>query len=156
MKLPGNFRGKKKGGFILHKTMVLCTMFLIIFYSPSHNFSNEETEKPKNLKKTEEYHLEPEWKALASWYGKEFHRKRMADGGIFDMYKISVAHRDLPFGTILKITNLENFRVIRAEVKDRGPYVEGRELDLSFKAASLLGAVKKGLIPVKIEIIGFS
>jgi rare lipoprotein A (peptidoglycan hydrolase) len=101
---------------------------------------------------------EVQWKAYngrASWYGPGFHGKKMANGKIYDQNQILVAHRTLPLGLRVKITNLNNNKSLEALILDRGPYtiINGkydREVDLSFKAAKLLGAVKQGVIPVKI------
>jgi rare lipoprotein A len=101
---------------------------------------------------------EIQWKSYsgrASWYGPGFHGKKMANGEVYDQNKILVAHRTFPLGLKVRITNLENERSIVALVLDRGPYtiINGkydREVDLSFKAAKLLGAIKPGVIPVKI------
>lgn len=82
---------------------------------------------------------------VASWYGKWHHGKKMSNGKKFDMNKITVAHKYLPLGTVLHIKNLVNNRVILATVTDRGPYIDGRELDLSHAAAIKLGFVKSGL-----------
>lgn len=88
----------------------------------------------------------------ASWYGSGFQGKKMANGKRFDLRKISVAHRSLPLGTKVRIMNLRNRKSIVAFVSDRGPYIRGREMDLSYAAAKKLGAVRDGVIPVKIEI----
>lgn len=76
---------------------------------------------------------------LASWYGPGFHGKTTANGEIFDMYAISAAHKTLPFGTIVRVTDLETGRSLVVRINDRGPFVEGRIIDLSFGAARLLG-----------------
>jgi len=88
----------------------------------------------------------------ASWYGPGFQGKKMANGKHYDVRKVSVAHRSLPLGTKVRIINLRNRKSIVAFVSDRGPYVRGREIDLSYAAAKKLGAVRDGVIPVKIEI----
>lgn len=95
----------------------------------------------------------------ASWYGPGFHGKEMANGEIYNQHKILVAHRTLPLGIRVKITNLHNDKSIIAPVLDRGPYIKkngrySREIDLSRKAAKLLGALKPGIILVKIEPLG--
>ncbi len=95
------------------------------------------------------------YKGRASWYGPGFHGKRMANGEIYDQNEILVAHRTLPLGLKVRITNLENSKSIIAEVLDRGPYTKkngkyDREVDLSFAAAKLLGAIEPGVISVKI------
>lgn len=91
---------------------------------------------------------------LASWYGPGFHGKKMANGQFFNMYDEStVAHKSLPFGTKLEITNPTNNQVIYAVVKDRGPYIQGREIDLSYAGAQKLGIVDIGVEKLKIRII---
>jgi len=92
----------------------------------------------------------PEHQGLASWYGPGFHGKKRADGRLYNMHRILVAHRDLPLGTRVRVTNLNNWRTIETLVCDRGPYFPGRNLDLSRQAAKMLGALKPGVIPVQI------
>lgn len=96
---------------------------------------------------------ENELVVLASWYGPGFHGEKMANGKKFDMRRNIAAHPTLPLGTKLKVTNLRNQRSVVVAVMDRGPYVAGRELDLSYGAARRLGGVKAGVIPVKIKIL---
>jgi len=90
---------------------------------------------------------------IASWYGKQFHGKPTSSGKIFDMHKISAAHKTLPLGTCLKVTNLQNGKNIVLRVNDRGPFVSGRIIDLSFKAAEMLDMVAGGTAPVRIEAV---
>jgi rare lipoprotein A len=87
----------------------------------------------------------------ASWYGKEFHGRKTASNEIFDMYGISAAHRTLPLGAVLRVTNLENYRSITVRVNDRGPFVKNRVLELSYGAAKELGFVAQGTARVKLE-----
>jgi len=101
----------------------------------------------------------PAYEGLASWYGPGFHGQNMANGQVYDMNKIIVAHRTLPLGRKVCVTNLDNGRSIVAPVLDRGPYVKNnqgeytREIDLSYVVALELGTIKKGVVPVKIEPI---
>jgi rare lipoprotein A len=90
---------------------------------------------------------------IASWYGKKFHGRLTSNGEIFDMYKISAAHKTLPINTSLKVTHLQNNKTIVVRVNDRGPFVAGRIIDLSFKAAEMLGMVSAGTAKVKIEAV---
>jgi len=90
---------------------------------------------------------------IASWYGKKFHGRPTSNGEIFDMYKISAAHKTLPINTSLKVTNLLNNKTIVVRVNDRGPFVAGRIIDLSFKAAEMLCIVVDGTAKVKIEAV---
>ena len=91
---------------------------------------------------------------LASWYGEFHHGLRTASGEIFDMGAMTAAHRSLPLGTRLQVTNLENGRSARVRVNDRGPYVADRVLDLSRGAARALGMVERGVALVRLELIG--
>lgn len=93
------------------------------------------------------------WEGNASWYGVEFHGRRAADGSRFNMYELTAAHRTLPFGTRLQVTNLRNGRTVKVTVTDRGPFVEGRIIDLSFAAAQQIGMLGGGITPVRLEVI---
>ena len=90
---------------------------------------------------------------VTSYYGKKFHGRKTANGETFNMYKLSAAHRVLPLGTVVKVTNLENGRWVVVKVNDRGPFIEGRILDLSFAAALELEMVQQGTARVMIEIV---
>jgi rare lipoprotein A len=89
----------------------------------------------------------------ASWYGKEFHGRKTASGEIFDMYGISAAHRTLPLGTTIRVTNLDNYKSIKVRVNDRGPFVRSRVLELSYGAAKELEFVAQGTARVKVEAL---
>ncbi|MFC1851828.1 septal ring lytic transglycosylase RlpA family protein [candidate division CSSED10-310 bacterium] len=91
--------------------------------------------------------------AIASWYGPKFHGRATSSGEIFNMYAISCAHRTLPFGTRVKITNRINNRSLIVRVNDRGPFVPGREFDLSYGAARELGFVGAGVIEIHYECL---
>lgn len=90
---------------------------------------------------------------LASWYGEFHHGRQTASGEIFDMTQLTAAHRTLPLGTHLRVTNLENGRIVRVRVNDRGPYVTDRVLDLSHQAARVLDMVERGVVPVRFDIV---
>ncbi|MEM7073098.1 MAG: septal ring lytic transglycosylase RlpA family protein, partial [Pseudomonadota bacterium] len=90
---------------------------------------------------------------IASWYGPAFHGKLTANGAIFDMNAISAAHRTLPLPSWVMVTNLENGRALKVLVNDRGPYIDGRILDLSRKAARILGFEQQGVVWVRVEIL---
>jgi rare lipoprotein A len=90
---------------------------------------------------------------IASWYGVPFHGRRAANGEIFDMNTLVAAHRTLPFGSILRVTNLNNGRQIEVRVIDRGPFVGGRVLDLARAAAVGLDMIGAGTAPVRIEVL---
>lgn len=86
----------------------------------------------------------------ASWYGKKFHGKKTANGEIYNMYAKTAAHKTLPLGTFVKVRNLENNRETVVRINDRGPFVDGRIIDLSYKAARAIDMVGKGTAPVEI------
>jgi len=92
-------------------------------------------------------------RGIASWYGKDFHGRPTASGEIYNMYRLTAAHRLLPLGTIARVTNLKNGRSVVVKINDRGPFVDGRIIDLSYKAALKLGMVEDGLAPVEIRIL---
>ena len=104
------------------------------WYYPTENFEYTET-------------------GIASWYGPNFHGKPTANGEIFDQNLITAAHRTLPLPSAVRVTNLENGRTINLRVNDRGPFARGRIIDLSRRAAQLLGFEKNGTAKVRVEII---
>jgi rare lipoprotein A len=86
----------------------------------------------------------------ASWYGHAFHGLSTASGEAFDMNALTAAHRTLPLGTRVLVRNLGNDRTVVVEINDRGPYVRGRDIDLSYGAAQALGMVRPGVVQVEI------
>jgi len=90
----------------------------------------------------------------ASWYGKKFHGRKTANGETYDMYGDTAAHKTLPMGTMLLVTNLENGKEIVVRVNDRGPFVKNRIIDLTYTAAKKLGMIKNGT--AKVEIVAIS
>ena len=99
----------------------------------------------------EDYHYSEV--GTASWYGDDFHAKRTANGEKYDMHTLTAAHRTLPLPSIVKVTNLENGRSLVVRVNDRGPYAKDRIIDLSKRAAQLLGYQVKGTTKVRVEIM---
>lgn len=91
---------------------------------------------------------------IASWYGPGFHGRQTASGVVYDQNLMVAAHKTLPFGTVARVTNLENGRQVEVCIVDRGPYVKGRVIDLSSSAAKALGIKSKGTARVKIEDLG--
>jgi len=89
----------------------------------------------------------------ASWYGPGFHGHRTANGEVYDQMSFTAAHKSLKFGTLLKVTNLKNDKSVVVRINDRGPYIHGRDLDLSKAAALELGFVRKGVSKIKVEEI---
>jgi rare lipoprotein A len=87
----------------------------------------------------------------ASWYGPHFHGKKTANGEYFNQMAFTAAHKKLRFGTLLRITNPRNNNSVIVRINDRGPYIKGRELDLSKASASVLGLTEKGYLKVKVD-----
>ena len=90
----------------------------------------------------------------ASWYGKKFHGHHTANGEIYDMHKKTAAHKILPFGTYVKVSNLSNNRHTIVRINDRGPFVKGRIIDLSYEAAKEIGLIGPGVAIVKVTALG--
>lgn len=93
---------------------------------------------------------------IASWYGNPYHGRKTSSGEVFDMNQMTAAHRTLPFGAMVKVTNLENRRTVMVRINDRGPFVEGRIIDLSRAAAREIGLLGPGLARVRIELAGYT
>ncbi|HLI10918.1 MAG TPA: septal ring lytic transglycosylase RlpA family protein [Alphaproteobacteria bacterium] len=88
----------------------------------------------------------------ASWYGRSHQGRKTASGEAFDMRAMTAAHPSLPFGTVVRVTNLANGRMVKVRVNDRGPYGRGRVIDLSAEAAQALGMTVDGTAQVRIEV----
>ncbi|MBI1407015.1 MAG: septal ring lytic transglycosylase RlpA family protein [Caulobacter sp.] len=91
---------------------------------------------------------------IASWYGQQFHNKQTSNGEVFDMWVISAAHKTLPLPSIVEVTNLDNGKKIRVRVNDRGPFVDGRIIDMSRAGAQALGFDRKGTARVRVRYVG--
>ena len=89
----------------------------------------------------------------ASWYGGKFHGRKTANGERFNKHGFTGAHKKLPFGTIIRVTNLRNGKEVYIRVNDRGPFAKGRIVDLSLAAAEVIGFNGRGVIKVKIEVV---
>ena len=120
--------------------------YLIIFtflYSVSCSVAKEKKESPKYVFYE---------KGNASWYGPGFNGKKTASGEIFNMNKLTAAHKTLGFGTMVRVTNLKNNKRVIVTINDRGPFAKGRIIDLSKKAALAIDMINDGVVPVKIEL----
>jgi rare lipoprotein A len=92
---------------------------------------------------------------IASWYGKKFHGRPTSNGEIYDMYAMTAAHKTLPLGVEVRVTNRRNGKSTVVRVNDRGPFVAGRIIDLSYSAAKQLDVVEQGTAPVEIVALGY-
>jgi rare lipoprotein A len=102
------------------------------------------TESPKPIKS---------WVGNASWYGTEFNGRKTADGERFDSESLTAAHPNLPFGSVVRVVNQRNGRFEVVRINDRGPYQEGREIDVSYRVARQIGLLHAGVIQVRLELI---
>jgi len=90
---------------------------------------------------------------FASWYGEEYHGRKTSSGEIYDMYALTAAHKTLPFGSEVKVTNLENGKAVNVRINDRGPFVEDRIIDLSYNSAKAIDMLNKGIAKVSLSLI---
>lgn len=122
---------------------------------PSGNGGHHKTGKPYRVAGHTYYPLASasgyDRTGVASWYGRKFHGRKTANGEYFDMHALSAAHRTLPLPSLVRVTNLDNGRQIVVRVNDRGPFVKGRLIDLSYAAAKSLGYAKRGITHVRVE-----
>ena len=91
---------------------------------------------------------------VASWYGPDFQGRPTSSGEIFDMNAFTCAHKEYLFGTKLKVTNMSNNKSVECVVNDRGPFIKGRDIDLSYAAARQIDLISPGIAPVLIEVLG--
>ena len=94
-------------------------------------------------------------RGIASWYGPNFHAKKTSNGEIYDMYAMTAAHKTLPMNTMVRVDNKENGKSVIVRINDRGPFVTGRIIDLSNKAAHAIDMVRKGTAKVSVTVLGF-
>jgi rare lipoprotein A len=120
--------------------ILACSVFLVLAYGCA-------TTAPPTREE-----MEP-LRGIASWYGEEFSGRTTANGEIFDPGQLTAAHRTLPFGSILDVTNPRTGQIVRVRVNDRGPYIGGRILDLSYAAAQKIGLIEPGIGEVEIKVV---
>ena len=129
------------------------TILIILCVTTLWDCSAKKTAKPN----IETYHgyvfTKQKFSGRSSWYGPRFHGRKTASGERYNMYQLTAAHRSLPFGTLLQITNVTNDKKIIVKVNDRGPFISGRVLDLSYAAAQKLGFVNAGTAEIKARVL---
>ena len=96
----------------------------------------------------------PIYNGQASWYGPGFHGRRTANGEVFNSNELTAAHPSLPFGTKVRVTNMNNGQSVVVRINDRGPFAGGRIIDLSAGAARSINMINSGVAPVKVEVLG--
>jgi len=94
-----------------------------------------------------------EMEGTASWYGEDFHGKETAGGETYNMYELTAAHKTLPLGSWVKVTNLDNGKKVVVKINDRGPFKKGRIIDLSYEAARQLDMIGEGTAQVKLKLL---
>lgn len=94
-----------------------------------------------------------ELRGIASWYGPGFNGKTTASGERFRQNEMTAAHKTLPFGTIVRVTNLQNSRSVQVRINDRGPFIDGRIIDMSKGSARKLNMIQAGIVPVELRIV---
>ncbi len=152
---------KNRGTLPLFAVLVFATVILAsgcfssrsksAYSSPARNNASQST--GTTTQTDSEWQVGTVIEGKASWYGKKFHGRKTANGEVFDMYGHSAAHKDMPLGSTVRITNLANDKSIELRVNDRGPYVGDRILDLSYAAAKELGYADQGVANVRAEIL---
>ena len=146
---------------VICKSLVFCCLPLFLFYG-----CTTVTPPPTPPGHPKAYKIGKNWykplphargfsqRGIASWYGKQFHGKKTANGEIYNMYAMTAAHKTLPFETYITVRNLKNNRKVDVRINDRGPFVRSRILDLSYTAAKKLGIVGPGTAKVEIVALG--
>ncbi len=136
-------------------TVISLTLILISTSCLKYRYSRESVSGSDLYLKQREVNrgLIPYEEGIASWYGKKFHGRLTASGEVYDMYKMTAAHKVLPLGSIVVVENLENGKRITVKINDRGPFVKGRIIDLSYAGAKKLGFAEKGITRVRIYLV---
>ena len=150
-------------GLVIWRSGVECVKFflllaLVLSLANCGFFFSEKSKRKSYVIKGKRYYILASAngfreKGLASWYGEPFHGRRTASGEVYDMDRISAAHKTLPLQTWVEVKNLDNNRVMTLRINDRGPFVPGRVIDLSRAAARELGVYRPGLAKVHLKAI---
>jgi rare lipoprotein A (peptidoglycan hydrolase) len=121
----------------------------------SSPFQNSSADVAAPIKKANSNQPKPLaiWECTTSWYGDDFDGQQTANGETYDMYADTAAHPTLPLGSIVRVVNMRNHRSQVVRINDRGPYIEGRELDVSYEVARKLGFDQHGLAKVRLELL---
>ena len=121
--------------------------------SPSQMTSTPLSDSPSKSKTSGEQQPMAVWECMTSWYGEDFDGLPTATGETYDMYGETAAHPTLPLGSIVRVVNPKNHRSEVVRINDRGPYIQGRELDVSYAVARKLGFDQRGLAKVRLELL---
>jgi rare lipoprotein A len=126
---------------LLTTTVITAAMITTCFGGPATAATSKAAQQLKQIS------------GSASWYGGTFHGRKTANGERYNMYGMTAAHKSLPFGTKVRVTNQKNGKAVVVRINDRGPYVGIRVIDLSKGAATAVGMIGSGVAPVKIEVL---
>jgi rare lipoprotein A len=133
----------------LERALVMMVVLILAGCAPSPRYTSAVRPwvdtSPGSLKRIQE--------GMASFYGGDFHGRKTANGEIYDMYTMTAAHRALPFNTRVLVTNLDNGKEVEVRINDRGPFIKGRIIDLSYGAARKIGMVGPGTARVRLEVM---
>lgn len=145
--------------------MIISVIFLMVSCTQRSRVKSEPLTESKKIIQSEKFLSDKEsveidmkregilQSGIASWYGIDFHGRKTANGEIYDMNKLTAAHKTLPFNVLVEVENVENNKTVLVRINDRGPFVDDRIIDLSYKAAQMLDMVEKGTSPVHLRII---
>ncbi len=140
-------------GFVLLLTFVSCASNVRFHPSVSNGYKKtQEAQEPTGKSSSDIAETGKSFTGEASYYADKFHGRQTASGETFNQYKLTCAHRTLPFGTLLEVTNLANNKKVTVVVNDRGPFAHGRVIDLSKSAAEKIDMIKTGVANVKCVI----
>jgi rare lipoprotein A len=134
--------------------LLIVVFFLITACGPRYIVRERRIPFPEKESKIEKRETREVQQGMASWYGADFHGKQTSSGEVYDMYQLTCAHNTLPLGTMVMVTNLENGKSVELKVNDRGPFVKGRIIDVSYAAARMLDMHAQGTAMVRVEVIG--
>ena len=149
-----------------YRFVVILALFTLFIYGCSTGTSRTHTPPPSKPGYPKPYKVFGKWyqplphsddfrqRGVASWYGRDFHGKKTSNGEIYNMYAMTAAHKTLPLGTYVRVHNLENNRSVIVRINDRGPFVRGRVIDLSYTAAKDIGIVGPGTARVEVVALG--
>jgi rare lipoprotein A len=139
---------------VLLPVLLIVVLFLLTACGPRYIVRERRMPPAEKETKIEKRETREVQQGIASWYGKDFHGRQTSSGEVYDMYQLTCAHQTLPLGTMVMVTNLENGKSVELKVNDRGPFVKGRIIDVSYAAAKMLDMAEKGTAPVKVEVFG--
>ncbi len=140
---------------LLAFSIIMCV--ILSACTPNVIYVTKDVKKASTTKKTKKKSVTPlkgkEFYAVCSYYGRKFHGRKTANGETFDMHAMTCAHKRFAFGTKLKVTNESNGKSVIVRVNDRGPFIKGRDIDLSYGAADKIGLIPHGVLKCKVEVL---